>query len=80
VEHVSDLLTASGKQGSQIHRILMKFDEMRRNRSGPNSKIGEFYNLNLIFLNKNIKIHKKLDEIVRPLVKFFFSNRRHLFG
>jgi hypothetical protein len=33
-------------------RVKSKFDEMRRNRPGPNSKIGEFWNLNLIFLKK----------------------------
>jgi hypothetical protein len=43
------------EQGSQIRRILTKFDEMRRNRPGPNSKIGEFWNLNLIFLKKYVK-------------------------
>jgi hypothetical protein len=32
------------------------FDEMRWNRPGPNSKFGEFWNLNLNFL-KNIKIY-----------------------
>jgi hypothetical protein len=35
-------------QGSQIWQILMKFDEMWWNRSGLNSKISEFWNLNLI--------------------------------
>jgi hypothetical protein len=42
-------------QGSQIHRISTKFDEMQCNRPGPNSKIGKFWNLNLNFL----KIYKK---------------------
>jgi hypothetical protein len=41
--------SARDVQGSQIHRILMKFDEMRPNRSGLNSKIDEFWNVNLIF-------------------------------
>jgi hypothetical protein len=60
--------------GSQIHQILMKFDEMRRNRPGLNSKIGEFWNLNLNFFNIYIYIiHKKLDEILRPLVEKFFQ-------
>jgi hypothetical protein len=36
-------------QGSQIYWISMKFNEMRWNRPGPNSKIGEFWNLNLNF-------------------------------
>jgi hypothetical protein len=64
------VLSCSGEdQGSQIRRILMKFDEMRRNRPGPNSKIGEFCNLNLNFLKNIKKIRKKLDEILRPLVK-----------
>jgi hypothetical protein len=42
---------------------------MRQNRPGPNSKIGEFWNLNLIFLKKYKKYMKKLDEILRQLVK-----------
>jgi hypothetical protein len=36
---------AQPNQGSQIHRISMKFDEMRRNRPDQNSKIYEFWNL-----------------------------------
>jgi hypothetical protein len=30
------------RSGSQIRQIFMKLDEMRWNRSGPNSEIGEF--------------------------------------
>jgi hypothetical protein len=53
------VLSCSGEdQGSQIRQISIKFDEMRRNRPGPNSKIGEFCNLNLKFF-KNIKYIKK---------------------
>jgi hypothetical protein len=47
---------------------------MRRNRAGPNSKIDEFWNSNLKFLKKiknSKKIRKKLDEILRSLVKKF---------
>jgi hypothetical protein len=47
---------------------------MRRNRAGPNSKIDEFWNSNLNFLKKiknSKKIRKKLDEILRSLVKKF---------
>jgi hypothetical protein len=33
--------SSSHDQDSQIRRILTKFDEMRRNQPGPNSKIGE---------------------------------------
>jgi hypothetical protein len=39
-------------------RVYKFVDEMRWNRPGPNSKIGEFWNLNLIFL-KNIKKYVK---------------------
>jgi hypothetical protein len=54
-----------------VHKFVGK---MQPDRSGSNFKIDEFLNLNLIFLkNKNIKkIRKKIDEILRPLVKNFF--------
>jgi hypothetical protein len=32
--------------------FFLKFAEMRQNRSGPNFKIGEFWNSNLKFLKK----------------------------
>jgi hypothetical protein len=48
---------------------------MRRNRPGPNSKIGEFWNSNLNFLKKIKKSEKyvKIDEILRSLVKKFLQ-------
>jgi hypothetical protein len=50
---------------------FVEFDEMRRNRLGLNSKIGEFWNSNLKLKNK--KMCKKLDEILRSLVKKFLQ-------
>jgi hypothetical protein len=52
---------------------FVEFDEMRQNRPGPNSKIGEFWNSNLKFKIKNLKMCKKLDEILRSLVKKFLQ-------
>jgi hypothetical protein len=52
---------------------LAHFAEIRRIRNNPNSKIAEFIVYKFKKLKKSEKICKKLDEILRLLVKKFFQ-------
>jgi hypothetical protein len=56
--------------------IFSKIAEIQRDRSGPNLKIADFGNSNSeILKEKNLeKLCKKLDQILRTLVNFFFKS------